>query len=869
MIVNPIVIDMDVGTPTQIPMSVESTQTTIGMGFDEAINVVVRGRVQEKEVTPTEEVQSVLPDEDYDALSKVTVDAIPSDYVGSDIPLNDSSDLSVSGGTVSVPNGFYREDASASVQSAVHNSPSINISASGLITSTHAQSEGYVQNDTSSATYQMNTVNGTSVTPTEYPITVAQTHAYTLGAIDVKAIPSDYVGSSIVRRDESDLTVSGGTVQVPSGFYEENESKSIPSGSASTPNTSITANPSISVSSSGLITASVSESESVTPNVTAGYVSSGTAGTISVSGSETKQLPNRTSADLTVSGATVTALAGWYENNASKSVASGTEGTPTATKGTVSNHSVSVTPSVTNTEGFINGGTHNGSSVTVSASELVSGTKNISQNGESDVTNYQKVNVSVPIPTPSLQTKTKTYTPTTSQQAETVIADAGYDGLDEVDITVNPIPPEYIVPSGTYTVSASGTADITNYANLSVPSGSAGSPALSVSEVTNHSVTVRASTIRTAGWIPGGTVQGASRVISASDLVSGTKSITSNGTGIDVTNYETVDVSVPSGQPTLQTKSVSYTPTTSQQTASVTADVGYDGLDEVDITVDAMPSGSASAPSTISGTSASVSTGTNTLTLSKTVSVTPTVSAGYVSSGTATNSSVSLTASVTTKGATNHYATTSDQTIASGTYLTGTQTIKALSQTNLSAENIKSGTTITINNGNANVWSVLGTYTGGGGGTDRLVLLQTTSLGALSTSSTSATNTNKTVTLASSTNWDDYDLLIVDISVDSITNNRHTSSVSFVINTGTSNVSTKNTYTVGSNVWNSRLSSSGTASSRQSTSKYGIYVNSASVSSSTLSLPIYYRYNSNNTGTINGNYTARVYGIVLIDLIGG
>ena len=70
MIVNPIVIDMDVGTPTQIPMSVESTQTTIGMGFDEAINVVVRGRVQEKEVTPTEEVQSILPDEDYDALSK-------------------------------------------------------------------------------------------------------------------------------------------------------------------------------------------------------------------------------------------------------------------------------------------------------------------------------------------------------------------------------------------------------------------------------------------------------------------------------------------------------------------------------------------------------------------------------------------------------------------------------------------------------------------------------------------------------------------------------------------------------------------------------------------------------------------------------
>lgn len=87
-------------------------------------------------------------------------------------------------------------------------------------------------------------------------------------------------------------------------------------------------------------------------------------------------------------------------------------------------------------------------------------------------------------------------------------------------------------------------------------------------------------------------------------------------------------------------------------------------------------SGSATAPATISGTSATVSTGTNTLTLSKTVSVTPTVSAGYVSSGTAGNSSVSLTASVTTKGATTYTPTTSDQTIASGTYTTGTQTIK-------------------------------------------------------------------------------------------------------------------------------------------------------------------------------------------------
>lgn len=158
-----------------------------------------------------------------------------------------------------------------------------------------------------------------------------------------------------------------------------------------------------------------------------------------------------------------------------------------------------------------------------------------------------------------------------------------------------------------------------------------------------------------------------------------------------------------------------------------------------------------------------------------------------------------------------------------------------------------------------------GTNSGGGGGSG-LTLLKTTSLGTLSTSSTSATNTNKTMTV---TGYNDYDLLLVDVSVDTTTNGRHTSTVSMIYLTGTSSVSTKNTYTVGSNKWNSKLGSTGTGSTRQSTTAYGIYVNSASVSSSTMTLAFYYRYNSNNTGTINGTYTARVYGVKLYDLIGG
>lgn len=691
---NPILVPMTVSAETQTyEMSVGETQQTFSMSCETSINYI-RGKLQEKEATPSEQIQSITPDEDYDALSKVTVDAIPSDYVGSGVPR------------------------------------------------------------------------------------------------------------------QSSLSASGNTVTASAGYYENNVSQTVQSGTA-TVTGSITADPFISVDSNGLITATVSASEPLTPTVSEGYITQGTSGSVSVNGSGTKQLPTRTSSDMSVSGATVTAPSGWYANNASKSVASGTEGTPTATKGTVSNHSVSVTPSVTNTAGYISGGTKTGTAVTVSASELVSGTKSISANGTGiDVTNYQKVNVAVPAPVPSLQTKSKTYTPTTSQQTETITADAGYDGLDEVDITVNAMPSGtagtpsatkgtvsnhsvtvtpsvtnttgYItggtktgtavtvsasdLVSGTYTVSASGTADITNYADLSVPSGSAGSPALSVGEVTNHAVTVRASTIRTAGWIPGGTVQGASRIISASDLVSGSQNITSNNT-YDVTNLAQVVVNVSGGTPTYETVTKTYTPTESQQTETITPSSGYDAIEEVDVTVGAISStyvgsgitrrsssdltasgatvtapsgyysanatktissGTATPASSISGTSATVSTGTNTITLTKTVSNTPQVSAGYISSGTAGNSSVSLTANVTTKAAATIYPSTSSQTIASGTYLTGTQTISAVSQTNLAAENIKSGTTISISNGNGNIWSVLGTYSGGGGDSKNTQVVQGT-----------------------------------------------------------------------------------------------------------------------------------------------
>lgn len=110
-------------------------------------------------------------------------------------------------------------------------------------------------------------------------------------------------------------------------------------------------------------------------------------------------ITRRSSSDLTASGATVSVPSGYYASNASKAVANGTAGTPTATKGTVSNHAVSVTPSVTNTTGYITGSTKTGTAVTVSASELVSGSETKTANGTYDVTNLASVTVNIPFVT--------------------------------------------------------------------------------------------------------------------------------------------------------------------------------------------------------------------------------------------------------------------------------------------------------------------------------------------------------------------------------------------------------------------------------------------------------------------------------------
>ena len=112
-------------------------------------------------------------------------------------------------------------------------------------------------------------------------------------------------------------------------------------------------------------------------------------------------------------------------------------------------------------------------------------------------------------------------------------------------------------------------------------------------------------------------------------------------------------------------------------------------------------SGSATTPATTISVTPSISvnsSGLITASASGSKSITPTVSAGYVSSGTAGTVSVSgsNTSQLTTQAAQTIHPSSTDQTITSGKYLTGTQTIKAVTTTNLVASNILSGVTVKV-----------------------------------------------------------------------------------------------------------------------------------------------------------------------------
>ena len=199
------------------------------------------------------------------------------------------------------------------------------------------------------------------------------------------------------------------------------------------------------------------------------------------------------------------------------------------------------------------------------------------------------------------------------------------------------------------------------------------------------------------------------------------------------------------GSANLQTKSETYTPTTSQQTDTITPDAGYDGMDEVDITINAVPTGEMYATQ-LSGQY--YTDGTRKWRINSTAEINEGDGyghEGYIADGTvvysdyavynavASGTSVTPTESAQTIGGSNYMMegavtvnaipsnyvgsgitqrtssdlTASDLTVTAPSGYYSSSATKTLTDANLSAENIKK---------NVSIFNVTGTYEGESGG---------------------------------------------------------------------------------------------------------------------------------------------------------
>lgn len=250
---------------------------------------------------------------------------------------------------------------------------------------------------------------------------------------------------------------------------------------------------------------------------------------------------SRSATDVVVSGSTVSIPSGLYSDSVEKSVASGTAGTPIATKGSVVNHSISITPSVTNTEGYISSGTKTGDAVVVSANELVSENKQITASTSTqtgiDVTNYESVSVA---PTPSETKSTTTngdITPSSGKLLSKVTVNVPTGtARSSSDLTVSG--KTVNVPAGLYSSSASkdiavGTITGSGSKQQSAPTFS------KLGDVITASVTATSGTITpsvtTAGYVSSteGTKTNGTFTMSANSatytIQTETKTATTNG----------------------------------------------------------------------------------------------------------------------------------------------------------------------------------------------------------------------------------------------------------------------------------------------------------------------------------------------------
>lgn len=114
-----------------------------------------------------------------------------------------SSDLTVSGATVTAPAGNYKTAASKSVATATQATPSITVSTGGLITASATQTAGYVSAGTKSATKQMDVLSADAQGST------TNSNHHTSGTVYYGALSSDSTTQNYVYTFVPQYTYTG------------------------------------------------------------------------------------------------------------------------------------------------------------------------------------------------------------------------------------------------------------------------------------------------------------------------------------------------------------------------------------------------------------------------------------------------------------------------------------------------------------------------------------------------------------------------------------------------------------------------------------------------------------------------------------
>lgn len=484
----------------------------------------------------------------------------------------------------------------------------------------------------------------------------------------------------------------------------------MPVGTAKTPTTNVEENPTINVDGNGLVTASYTKTKAITPTVTAGYVSSGTSGNVTFSGSSSYQLPIKTASDLTTSGSAVTTPPGLYPSAVSKAVASGIATTPATT--------ISATPTISvNSTGKITASVSTSSSVTpnVTAGWVANGTAGTVSVTGSNSQQLTTVSGSTIAPTEASQLAVPPGRYTTGSiyfgAIPSTYVGSGVPTMSAADLTVSGS--VVTAPSGIYssavsasvasgyrgatTITAGQTASTKTYKVEHQAATSGWYEAASVRNdgtvILNYQSVTATPNSTTQTFTPTNTVSYISQVtvnpIPPEYIVpSGTLSITSNANGVDVSTYAFADVAVPFPLPSLESKSITLTPSTASVSSSVTAGAGYDGLSEVDVTVDAVPMASYSQQLySVYVTNAGITQ----LKVAPKFNVT---TAGFIS---ASNYSGTATFYSAVDSGITIYPSTVSQYIGGANYhMRDSVKVAPVTTTNLLSENIASGVTVKV-----------------------------------------------------------------------------------------------------------------------------------------------------------------------------